>query len=160
MKYYASSRTHTPTAGVHNLAYGHKKALWKTVEFLIISTLTGGAANTLSFVWQGLSVCPCAQISFTKFNDLFRWSASACFHCSSPVHQPPSQAEETTAAVASASNSHLPSPLNHFPIHCLQTHITQHPHRLLISEPTLREWTWPRKTGVCKQHHLTRQSLC
>lgn len=106
-------------------------------------------------------VCLCVRVPrFLSQSSTTCWSASACFHCSSPVHQPPSQAEETTAAVASASNSHLPSPLNHFPIHCLQTHITQHPHRLLISEPTLREWTWPRKTGVCKQHHLTRQSLC
>lgn len=50
-----------------------------------------------------------------------------------PVCQPTYQAKETIAA---ASNSHLQSPPNHFP-----HPITQHPHRLLISEPTLREWT-------------------
>lgn len=68
------------------------------------------------------------------------------------------EAEETTAAEAAvvASSSQLHSPLNHTN-HCLQL---QHPHHLLIRELTLWEWTWPGRTAVCKQHHLTRQSLC
>lgn len=109
-----------------------------------------------------LSVCLCALIYSTKSNkhNLSRWPEPACFHCLSPICQPTYQAEETTAAATLGATPHLQSPLNHFPIHCLQSHITQHPHRLLISELTLREWTWPGRTGACKQHHLTRQSLC
>lgn len=112
---------------------------------LNISTLTGGSTSLtrvcvccpLSLLTVGLSACFCVPIYFT-FNkhNLFRWPAPACFHYLSPVCQPTYQAEETIAATAAASNSHLQSPPNHFP-----HPITQHPHRLLISEPTLREWT-------------------
>lgn len=45
------------------------------------------------------------------------------------------QAEETTTTVHNSSLLKLP--------HCL-----------LISEPTLREWTWPGKTRVCKAHTI------
>lgn len=108
---------------------------------------------------------------YTTFQMVKTWVGRVNFFASVPVcvrfpvclplHQPVVSTVSsfpTRENCNSSMSEQLPTPvstLNHFPIHCLHGPITQHPHRLFVEEPTLREWTRPGRTGACKQHHLT-----